>query len=119
MPGFVYCTPIQAQTLPSALQGPRYRRAGPDRHRQDRRLPGGPVSVAAVQARPASRQPTSMRALIVAPTRELAVQIHKDADGAGQAHRLKLAVVFGGTDYEKQRRTVADGVDVLVGTPAA
>jgi ATP-dependent RNA helicase RhlB len=53
----------------------------------------------------------------VAPTRELAVQIHKDAAVLGKHTGLRLAVVFGGTDYEKQRRTLSDGVDILVGTP--
>ena len=69
--------------------------------------------------KPASpgRAATSIRALIVAPTRELAVQIHKDAAVLAKHTGLKLAVVFGGTDYEKQRRTVAEGVDVLIGTP--
>ena len=45
------------------------------------------------------------------------MQIHKDAAVLGKHTGLKLAVVFGGTDYEKQRQTVADGVDVLIGTP--
>ncbi len=58
-----------------------------------------------------------MRALVVAPTRELAVQIHKDATIIGRHTGLPLAVVFGGTDYEKQRRQLQDGVEVLIGTP--
>src|SRR6185437_1531343 len=66
---------------------------------------------------PPDRSPTSVRALIVAPTRELAVQIHKDAEALGKHTGVKLAVVFGGTDYDKQRRTLAEGVDLLVGTP--
>jgi ATP-dependent RNA helicase RhlB len=63
------------------------------------------------------RTSTSIRALVVAPTRELAVQIHKDAAVLGKHTGLRLAVVFGGTDYEKQRQTLAAGVDVLIGTP--
>jgi len=66
---------------------------------------------------PAGKAKTSVRALVVAPTRELAVQIHKDAAVLGRHTGLPLAVVFGGTDYEKQRKQLADGVDVLVGTP--
>ena len=58
-----------------------------------------------------------MRALIVAPTRELAVQIHHDALTLGAHTGLKHSVVFGGIDYEKQREEVAGGCDVLVGTP--
>jgi ATP-dependent RNA helicase RhlB len=66
---------------------------------------------------PSSRQKSSIRALVVAPTRELAVQIHHDAEILGRHTGLKQAVVFGGVDYEKQRRQLTDGVDVLIGTP--
>ncbi len=66
---------------------------------------------------PASRSPTSIRALIVAPTRELAVQIHHDAETLGRHTGLAHAVVYGGIDYEKQRRQLAEGIDVLIGTP--
>jgi ATP-dependent RNA helicase RhlB len=45
------------------------------------------------------------------------VQIHSDAQAIGKYLDLKLAIVFGGVDYEKQRRTLEDGVDVLIGTP--
>jgi ATP-dependent RNA helicase RhlB len=45
------------------------------------------------------------RAIVIAPTRELAVQIHSDALGIGKYTGLKLAIVFGGVDYEKQRRS--------------
>src|SRR6202050_4527769 len=115
--GFTYCTPIQAQTLPAALQGR-------DIAGQAQTGTGKTAAflVALYQSLlskpdPASRPPTSIRALIVAPTRELAVQIHKDAAVLGKHTGLKLAVVFGGTDYDQQRRTLADGVDVLVGPP--
>jgi ATP-dependent RNA helicase RhlB len=54
---------------------------------------------------------------VIAPTRELAVQIHSDAEGIGKYTGLKLAIVFGGVDYEKQRRALEDGVDVVIGTP--
>src|SRR6516225_6010473 len=77
--GFVTCTPIQAQTLPIAL-------AGRDVAGQAQTGTGKTAAflVALYQAlltrgAHASRGPTSVRALIVAPTRELAVQIHHDA----------------------------------------
>jgi ATP-dependent RNA helicase RhlB len=54
---------------------------------------------------------------VIAPTRELAVQIHADAEAIGKYTGLKLAIVFGGVDYEKQRRVLEEGVDVLIGTP--
>src|ERR1700728_4072128 len=103
--GFSYCTPIQAQALPIAL-------AGRDVAGQAQTGTGKTAAflIALYQAlltrpAPANRAPTSIRALIVAPTRELAVQIHHDA------------LVFGGIDYDKQRQQLGEGCDVLIGTP--
>jgi len=115
--GFVRCTPIQAQTLPSALEG---------RDIAGQAQTGTGKTAAFLVAlyesllskpAPADRPRTSVRALVVAPTRELAVQIHKDAAVLGRHTGIPLAVVFGGTDYDKQRKQLQDGVDVLVGTP--
>jgi ATP-dependent RNA helicase RhlB len=115
--GFVNCTPIQAQTLPIAL-------AGRDVAGQAQTGTGKTAAflIALYQTLlehpPAShRNPTSIRALVVAPTRELAVQIHHDAEILGKHIGFRQAVVFGGVDYDKQRRQVAEGVDVLIGTP--
>jgi ATP-dependent RNA helicase RhlB len=115
--GFTLCTPIQAQTLPSAL-------AGRDIAGQAQTGTGKTAAflVALFQrltTHPphASRGKTAIRALVVAPTRELAVQIHNDAVLLGKHMGLRLAVVFGGVDYEKQRKQLEDGVDVLIGTP--
>jgi ATP-dependent RNA helicase RhlB len=115
--GFTVCTPIQAQTLPIAL-------AGRDVAGQAQTGTGKTAAflVALYQSlltRPpaTARSKTSVRALIVAPTRELAVQIHHDAEILGRHTGLKQAVVYGGVDYEKQRRQLEEGVDVLIGTP--
>jgi len=115
--GFTRCTPIQAQTLPSAL-------AGRDIAGQAQTGTGKTAAflVALFQnllakPAPATRGATAIRALVIAPTRELAVQIHKDAVLIGQHTGLRLAVVFGGVDYEKQRRDLEGGIDVLIGTP--
>src|SRR5262245_45492502 len=66
---------------------------------------------------PPTRRANAPRALILAPTRELAVQIHRDAEILGQYTGLTLGLAFGGVDYEKQRRTLEAGVDILIGTP--
>src|SRR5580658_4771296 len=115
--GFVDCTPIQAQTLPLAL-------AGRDVAGQAQTGTGKTAAflVALYQQLltrppPPGRTRTSVRALIVAPTRELAVQIHHDALTLGAHTGLKHSVVFGGIDYEKQREEVAAGCDVLIATP--
>ena len=66
---------------------------------------------------PESDRPTQPRAVILAPTRELAVQIYNDATTIGQFTGLKLAAVFGGTGYDSQRQQLEAGVDILIGTP--
>jgi ATP-dependent RNA helicase RhlB len=115
--GFTVCTPIQAQTLPIAL-------AGRDVAGQAQTGTGKTAAflVALYQSLlthpPAqNRSPTSVRAVVLAPTRELAVQIHHDGEILGKHTGLKQAVVYGGVDYEKQRRQLEEGVDVLIGTP--
>ena len=66
---------------------------------------------------PVDRLSNAPRALIIAPTRELAVQIHNDAEILGQYTGLTLGLAFGGVDYDKQRHHLEQGVDVLIGTP--
>jgi len=57
------------------------------------------------------------RALIIAPTRELVVQISRDAEILARHTRLKLHTVYGGVDYDKQRKAFEQGVDILIGSP--
>ncbi|HEU5399259.1 MAG TPA: DEAD/DEAH box helicase [Gammaproteobacteria bacterium] len=115
--GFKGCTPIQAETLPILL-------AGRDVAGQAQTGTGKTAAfLLALFQRllthpaPANRKKDQPRALVIAPTRELAVQIHKDALVLGAHTGLSMAVVYGGEDYEKQRNRVAEGVDVLIGTP--
>jgi ATP-dependent RNA helicase RhlB len=100
--GFVNCTPIQAQTLPIGL-------AGRDVAGQAQTGTGKTAAFLialyhTLLKHPAAhnRNPTSIRALIVAPTRELAVQIHHDAEILGKHTGFRHAVVYGGVDYDKQ-----------------
>jgi ATP-dependent RNA helicase RhlB len=115
--GFERCTPIQAGTLPRAL-------AGLDVAGQAQTGTGKTAAfLVAMFAQllrnppPADRPLTSPRGFILAPTRELAVQIHRDAELLGQYTGLTLGLAFGGVDYEKQRRQLESGVDILIGTP--
>src|SRR5580704_10558652 len=115
--GFTQWTPIQAQTLPIALAGRNV--AG---QAQTGTGKTAAFLIALYQALltrgpGANRSPASVLALIVAPTRELAVQIHHDALTLGAHTGLKHMVVFGGIDYEKQRLELGAGCDVLIGTP--
>lgn len=114
---FEHLTPIQALTLPHLLEG----------HDVVGQAQTGTGKTCAfllavfqrLLALPprAERNPAHPRALILAPTRELAVQIHRDAIAIGRDSGLAIRVVFGGVDYEKQRREIESGVDVLIGTP--
>jgi ATP-dependent RNA helicase RhlB len=115
--GFTVCTPIQAQTLPIALKGRDV--AGQAQTGTGKTAAFLVALYQALLTRPPAqtRTPTSVRALVLAPTRELAVQIHHDGEILGRHTGLKQAVVYGGVDYEKQRRQLEEGVDVLIGTP--
>jgi ATP-dependent RNA helicase RhlB len=115
--GFEYCTPIQAQTLPLALAG--HDVAGQAQTGTGKTAVFLLAVLHRLETEPAApeRKPTQPRALIVAPTRELAVQIHKDATVLAAHTGQRLALVFGGTGYEQQRRDLEAGVDILIGTP--
>lgn len=115
--GFDACTPIQALSLPVAL-------AGQDVAGQAQTGTGKTAAfLLALLDRLLRRKsdvPTGghrVRALVLAPTRELAIQIHKDAEVLAIATNLSLGLVYGGIDYEKQRSLLLAGVDVVIGTP--
>jgi ATP-dependent RNA helicase RhlB len=57
------------------------------------------------------------RALIITPTRELAVQIEREAHDLGAQTGLTATVIFGGVDYREQADILRKGVDIVVGTP--
>jgi len=115
--GFSNCTPIQAQTLPIALSGRDV--AGQAQTGTGKTAAFLVAVFQTLLTKPPTehRTPTSIRALVVAPTRELAVQIHSDAEILGRHTGLKSVVVYGGVDYEKQRKQLSEGIDVLIGTP--
>lgn len=115
--GFTRCTPIQALTLPLTLQGR-------DIAGQAQTGTGKTVAfLVAIMDRllkrtaTANRRQADPRAVILAPTRELAIQIAKDAEAIAGDSDLKIALVYGGVDYDKQRRTIEEGCDMLIGTP--
>ena len=114
--GFVRCTPIQERALPLALDG---RDVAGQAQTGTGKTAAYLISLFhRLESRPADAGGrTDPRALVLAPTRELAVQIHADAAALGKHLPFKLGLVFGGTDYDKQRNELAAGVDVLIGTP--
>jgi ATP-dependent RNA helicase RhlB len=113
---FEFCTPIQASTLPIALKG----------HDVAGQAQTGTGKTAAfliatfqrlLASTPAEDTKKQPRAFMLAPTRELAVQIANDAELLGKHTGLKIGLAYGGTDYEKQRRIIEEGIDILIGTP--
>jgi ATP-dependent RNA helicase RhlB len=112
--GFVELTPVQEESIPLAL-------AGKDVAAQAQTGTGKTAAFLVSlfthllnNPKPSSRNP---RALILAPTRELVVQISADAAILGAHCPLKVQPIFGGVDYDKQRQALKDGVDVIVATP--
>ncbi|TAA06797.1 ATP-dependent RNA helicase RhlB [Pseudoxanthomonas winnipegensis] len=115
--GFSRCTPIQALTLPVALAGRDV--AGQAQTGTGKTLAFLVAVMNRLLTRPAlaDRKPEDPRALIMAPTRELAIQIHKDAVKFGSSLGLRFALVYGGVDYDKQRELLQQGVDIIIATP--
>ncbi len=113
--GFTECTPVQALTLPVAL-------LGKDIAAQAQTGTGKTAAyLITIFSRMLSVCPPgpgpSPRALIIAPTRELVIQIDAEAKLLGSFTGFRILPVFGGIDYIKQRSDIAKGVDVLIGTP--
>ena len=115
--GFEYCTPIQEQSLPIALKGQDV--AGEAQTGTGKTAAFLVACFDYLLKHPASenRRPNQPRAMLLAPTRELAIQIHKDTCQLGSHTGLKFGLVYGGTGYEQQRRMLEEGIDLLIGTP--
>ncbi len=138
--GFDYCTPIQRKALPLSLRGmdvAGQAQTGTGKTaafllatfqhllndaEDDVEEPVDdsddidaekPTLKAAVKSQPIKYP----RAIILAPTRELAIQIHKDAVQLGKHLDFKLALIYGGTDYQKQLDSLKVNVDIIIGTP--
>jgi ATP-dependent RNA helicase RhlB len=115
--GWQYCTPIQGEILPGTLKGKDM--AG--------RAQTGTGKTAAFLIsiinhclnNPLQKQGVGApRALIIAPTRELAMQIGLDSEGLNRFTGLRTVVLYGGMDYNKQQRELENGnIDIVVATP--
>ncbi len=116
---FAYCTPIQAAVLDKTLEG---------RDALGRAQTGTGKSAAfliTILARlmdrdgsSGPREAASPAALIIAPTRELVMQIAEDARQLGRYVDLSIVAVYGGMDYHKQQEEIASGsCDIVVATP--
>jgi ATP-dependent RNA helicase RhlB len=114
---FHTCTPVQAEVLPHALDGA-------DIVSQAQTGTGKTAAFLItliayhlenpeIDPRPAG----TPFALIVAPTRELAIQISDDAMDLAKFTDIKIVTLMGGIDYEKQKRQCRGVIDILVATP--
>ena len=113
--GFKYCTPIQALALPLGLQGNDV--AGQAQTGTGKTAAFLLVIFQRLLKNAPETPGKNPRALVLAPTRELAIQIHKDALLLGAKTGLRFGLAYGGVDYEKQRKTIQNGIDILIGTP--
>ena len=115
---FQYCTPIQAEILPTTLEG---------RDAAGRAQTGTGKTAAFLIStftrllgapRSGETRPGTPRVLIIAPTRELVLQIEKEAKELSKYADISTMAVFGGMDYEKQKNRLTGAViDVVVATP--
>ena len=112
--GFDYCTPIQALSLPITLSGRDV--AGQAQTGTGKTLAFLAATFHHLLTHAAGGFDEQPRALILAPTRELAVQIAYDAELLVKTTGLKTALAYGGDGYEKQLSAIASGVDILIGT---
>jgi ATP-dependent RNA helicase RhlB len=116
--GFSDCTPIQAQALPLSL-------SGKDVAGQAQTGTGKTAAflitlftkLLSSQTDVACSDQPQPRALILAPTRELVIQIEKDAQLLGAYCDFNIQAIYGGVDYMKQKNALKDGTDVVIGTP--
>jgi len=111
--GFENCTAIQAKSLPVLMQGKDI--AGQAQTGEGKTIAFLAATFHHLLQKPAPTH-NQPRALIMAPTRELAIQIHRDAIEMAKSTGLRLGIVYGGEGYESQRQELEQGVDILIGT---
>ena len=115
--GFESCTPVQAKVLPHSLDG---RDIIAQAQTGTGKTAAFLISIITYELENPSlydRDPGTPFALIIAPTRELVIQITNDAEQLSQFTDLEIASLVGGMDYDKQRAQLKRQVDVVVATP--
>jgi ATP-dependent RNA helicase RhlB len=117
--GFEFCTPIQAKSLPTLLLGQDVAgqaQTGTGKTAAYLLATMNNILLEDVRFEQSGGR-FAPRGLILAPTRELAIQIHQDALALGRHSGLSLGLIYGGVDYDKQRQILESGVDIIIGTP--
>ena len=113
--GFTSCTPIQAKSLPIALSGVDV--AGQAQTGTGKTAAFLISLFTRLLRQERKENDNNPRALILAPTRELVVQIEQDAQLLGKYCGFTIQAIYGGVDYMKQREALQEGTDIIIGTP--
>ncbi|TRM11360.1 DEAD/DEAH box helicase [Lentibacillus cibarius] len=108
--GFEEATPIQAETIPSALEGN-------DVIGQAQTGTGKTAAFGIPLLEKIDSGQRKIQALIVAPTRELAIQVAEEINRLGKGKGIRTISVFGGQHMERQIKALKDGPQVVVATP--
>ena len=110
--GYVTCTPVQEQVLKTSL-------SGDDLYVQSQTGTGKTAAylVPTIQELIANPENSGKKALILVPTRELAVQVEEEAKNLVSATKLSAFSFYGGVGYSKQVEALQKGVDFIIGTP--
>ena len=114
--GYKYATPIQAQALPLLLDSQDVAGQAQTGTGKTNAFLLAILNELLTLPEAEAREANEPRAFIIAPTRELVIQIYEDAKKLSRFTDLKMCVAFGGADYEKQRNAILSGCDVLIGT---
>ena len=112
--GYTHCTPIQAQVLPVVLEG---KDVAGQAQTGTGKTAAFLIPIFMRLAASAPADPGLPRALIVAPTRELALQIKEEAAVLGRHTDIGISLAVGGMDYKAQADALRQGSDIIVGTP--
>ena len=113
--GIVHPFPIQEMSVPDALAGRDV--LGRGRTGSGKTAAYALPVVSRLDEEGRRREPRRPRALVLVPTRELAVQVHDTVSFLAEAVRLRSMTVFGGVKYTGQVRRLERGVDIVIATP--
>ncbi|WP_040572071.1 DEAD/DEAH box helicase [Shewanella benthica] len=112
--GYSSPTPIQAEAIPLALKGKNLIAAAQTGSGKTATFV---LPMLEMLARGETQRKKRVRALILTPTRELAVQVCNSIEAYGKYLNLKALAVYGGVDYEPQKQALIEGIDIVVATP--
>lgn len=114
--GYQYATPIQAQSIPLLLESRDLAGQAQTGTGKTNAFLLAVLNELLTLPEADERHANEPRAFIMAPTRELVIQIYEDAKKLAKYTGLKACVAFGGADYDKQRDAILQGCDILIGT---